>query len=74
MTFYEFEKMMEEDEKNIQANPCCRNCKYYVEDYGMYDCAIESPFLGIDDLENWDPDKDICSQWKSCITGNSREE
>jgi hypothetical protein len=33
-----YEKLEKEDEVRRNANPCCKNCRKYYEDYGMPCC------------------------------------
>lgn len=67
MSFYEFSKMMEEDERNIQARPCCLNCKFYSRDYGMDNCYYD------EFQEEYELCDQCCSKWRSYLTGKSME-
>lgn len=63
---------MQEDEENIQAHPCCANCTHCFTEYGMTHCYYEGNNLTwevLTDEEEWNPDTDRCTLWKSDISG-----
>ena len=67
MNFYEFSQMMEEDEREIQARPCCLNCKFYSKEYGMDNCYYDE-FQ--EEYELWDQ---FCDKWRSDVSGKEWE-
>lgn len=71
MTMEEYAKMCEEDERQIQAHPCCANCIYCHMMYGQYECAYEGDDVPASE-EEWEPSKDICDRWHSDTSGKNQ--
>lgn len=53
MSLDEYYSLMEQEEKERKASPCCENCRFFYTEYGQAFCK----------KHDYPTEKNICKNW-----------